>query len=449
MLEILGRAGPWDENKTAAVIHPYINMGGVPIIAEEENAYLNSHGYKSVLVIPRSSRDALPSGLQRGRMSLGFAETTDHDQFGTQAFWGNTNLRDIIAERNKILALAKTNLINFHEIALYRSAELVGLLRGIPQIWTPDENRITTAFFHASADPEHLKKFDVVGDANKLYKLVDLAFVNTKRAKELYESVFGQEFQILHNPVDTKRFTPDGEKLEGYDDINFNNGKVNIVYLGRLEPRKGLDTALDVINRLVKDERRPKNFRFIIAGGGPDEEDLKKKVRDMGIESHVVFMGRISEEDKPKLYRTADFCYFPAEYGESYGDVLLEAWASGKTTVAGIAFNPEIVAHGNIGYLFKTNKTEEALNYISYLIQHQDLRENMGNAARLTTVSRNDSDKIFGQKDRYIDEKREEKAKKSKRQTTRQYITTTIDVMKGTPSIIKRGIQLENNVLNK
>jgi phosphatidyl-myo-inositol alpha-mannosyltransferase len=109
-----------------------------------------------------------------------------------------------------------------------------------------------------------------------------------------------------------------------------------MLFLGRLEPRKGVLHALRVFE-LIK-PRYPE-LKFIIAGSGPLEQDARVFVRQRGL-TDVVFEGQVDERRKEKLLTEADLLLAPALYGESFGIVLLEAMAAG-TPVAG---------YGNPGY---------------------------------------------------------------------------------------------------
>ena len=109
----------------------------------------------------------------------------------------------------------------------------------------------------------------------------------------------------------------------------FADGRVNILFVGRLEERKGVPILLEAYRRLVS---AGEAVRLIIAGGGPDESQHRAFVAAHGLD--VVFTGRFPESDKPRWYREADICAAPSPFGESFGLVLVEAMANGKPVVA-------------------------------------------------------------------------------------------------------------------
>lgn len=98
-----------------------------------------------------------------------------------------------------------------------------------------------------------------------------------------------------------------------------------IFFLGRHEPRKGLDVLLDALPRL------PSDVHIWVGGEGPDTERLK--LRHAG-DPRVQWLGRLSDMEKRRRLKAADVFCAPSLRGESFGVVLLEAMAGGAAIVA-------------------------------------------------------------------------------------------------------------------
>jgi glycogen(starch) synthase len=98
-----------------------------------------------------------------------------------------------------------------------------------------------------------------------------------------------------------------------------------VLLIGRLVYEKGFHTALDALANLVK---RPGKVRFLIAGTGTAEAELKAQAQQLGLTAHGTFVGWIGDELLHSLYRIADVCVVPSIY-EPFGLVALEAMASG------------------------------------------------------------------------------------------------------------------------
>jgi phosphatidylinositol alpha-mannosyltransferase len=165
-------------------------------------------------------------------------------------------------------------------------------------------------------------------------KRFDTMLSVSSTAADFARRTFGVASEISPNVIDYKRFH-DAKPLKKYDD-----GRLTILYLGRLVPRKGCLVLLQAAAQLAKRQDLPP-FRVVICGGGPLEQKLRKYAADNGLAGSVEFAGFVSEADKPRYYASADISVFPSSGGESFGIVLLEAMASGHSA---------IIAGDNPGY---------------------------------------------------------------------------------------------------
>lgn len=103
-----------------------------------------------------------------------------------------------------------------------------------------------------------------------------------------------------------------------------------LLYLGRIKRYKGLDVLLRTVERLAP--AHP-GVRLEIAGSGDDVPRLRKVARDLGIESRVKFLGRVSEEEKIRLYRRASVA-LNSSLKEGWGLTSIEANGCGTPVVA-------------------------------------------------------------------------------------------------------------------
>lgn len=106
----------------------------------------------------------------------------------------------------------------------------------------------------------------------------------------------------------------------------------NVLFLGRLVPRKGCLLLLQAA-ALLKDDSSVPPFAITICGKGPLADELERYARDHGLSRQVTFKGFVLEEDKPRYYASADVTVFPSNGGESFGIVLVEAMAAGTSAV--------------------------------------------------------------------------------------------------------------------
>ena len=134
-------------------------------------------------------------------------------------------------------------------------------------------------------------------------------------ARRLAEGQVGGHYELVFNGVELH--APSSESIE--------TTEPTIFFVGRHEPRKGLDILIDALQYL------PSEVRLWVGGDGPETEGLKARA---GNDPRVEWLGRISEAEKQARLRGADVFCAPSLYGESFGVVLLEAMAAGTPIVA-------------------------------------------------------------------------------------------------------------------
>ena len=179
------------------------------------------------------------------------------------------------------------------------------------------------------------------------------------------------DYRIIPNGIDTEHFSSDGPLCEELAD-----GKLNVLFVGRLEKRKGLDYLL---RACVKVKSQFSNFRLIVVGPGTRlRPGYEKLVEDMGL-ADVVFTGLVSNSELVKYYRSADIFCAPATGGESFGIVLLEAMASGKPVIAtDIDGYASVLTDGGEGLLVPPRDEEALAGALLSLIGNRSLRHQMG-----------------------------------------------------------------------
>jgi phosphatidyl-myo-inositol alpha-mannosyltransferase len=209
----------------------------------------------------------------------------------------------------------------------------------------------------------------------KLLKRLDSKIVVSQPLYNFLNKYVPSNYQIIPNGIDIERFTPDGPVKTEYMD-----GKVNIVFVGRLEKRKGLGYLIKACGILRKEHS---NFRLIVVGPGtrlrPGYEELAQEV---GLDN-IVFAGYASDTELADYYRTADIFCAPAIGGESFGIVLLEAMACGKPVIASSIDGYASVMHDTEGGMLVPPEDEAALaESIKMIIDNRALREKIGDRGR-------------------------------------------------------------------
>ncbi|KPJ57053.1 hypothetical protein AMJ49_02760 [Parcubacteria bacterium DG_74_2] len=175
---------------------------------------------------------------------------------------------------------------------------------------------------------------------------------------------------VIPNGIDLEKFNPKIPKIKRLLD-----GKINILFLGRIEKRKGLIYLLRVFKILQK---KFSNLRLIVVGEGPLKDDLEDWVREKKLKE-VLFEGQIDEEKVSLYYSTCDIFCSPAIFGESFGLVLVEAMACGKPVIAFANEGYKGVLKGKgARFLVKPRDYKTLTKKLEILIKNEKLRKEMG-----------------------------------------------------------------------
>ena len=161
-------------------------------------------------------------------------------------------------------------------------------------------------------------------------------------------------------------------------------GKRVILTVGRLVARKGHD---DVIRAL---ELLPGSYRdvvYVIVGDGERARELLDLSRRAGLESRVVMVGRVGDEELDGLYRLCDLFVLPArQVGpdvEGFGIAFVEAALRGKPAIGGrVGGVTEVIAEGETGELIEPGNVQELAEKITSLLDDHERRQIMGQRAR-------------------------------------------------------------------
>jgi len=185
------------------------------------------------------------------------------------------------------------------------------------------------------------------------------------------------DYEIIPNGVDLTYFRPDVPPIQEYCD-----GKLNIVFMGRLEFRKGINYLLKAF---LEVKSQMPNTRLIICGPGTRlRKRYEQWVKDVHLQD-VVFTGMVNYDQQPSYYRTADVFCAPATSRESFGMILLEAMATGRPVVAtNIEGFADVVTHGEEGLLVAPMTVHPLAEALLKLLNDKQLRLQMGQKGLIT-----------------------------------------------------------------
>jgi phosphatidyl-myo-inositol alpha-mannosyltransferase len=228
--------------------------------------------------------------------------------------------------------------------------------------------------FHASeARPSYrwTKPIFMSGLYKRWFKKLDGRIAVSKPAADFINRHFPSSYEIIPNGVELEKFCPDIPPFP-----EFLDGKTNILFVGRLEKRKGLEYLLKAY-RLIKPDCP--DCRLIIVGPGTRlRGKYQKMVSEADLED-VIFVGGVGETEKARFFSTADIFCAPATGHESFGIVLLEAMATAKPVVASnISGYASVITDGIEGLLVPPRQEVPLAQALARLMKNKALGQELG-----------------------------------------------------------------------
>ncbi|MCA1831921.1 MAG: glycosyltransferase family 4 protein, partial [Actinomycetota bacterium] len=230
-------------------------------------------------------------------------------------------------EASRLLMEEQFDIIHAHDWLVAYATAAVKDLFGVPVVST----------IHATEFGRH--QGYLPGKLNKLIHQVEWWLTyESRRTITCSKYMHDQVRDIFQLPTDKMDVIPNGVDLEafsspdGVEELRARHVKGKeklIVFAGRLEYEKGVQTVLDALPRVRKDVP----VRFLIAGVGTHEKQLRAHVRRLKLGRQVEFLGFVPEEELHTYIAAADLAVVPSLY-EPFGMVALETMASGTPCIA-------------------------------------------------------------------------------------------------------------------
>ena len=194
--------------------------------------------------------------------------------------------------------------------------------------------------------------------------------------REHVADVFGLEehqITVIPNGIDPSELVP----VDDLDTLRApfaDPGERLVLLVGRLVYEKGFQLALEALPGLIE---RVGNVRYLVAGSGTAERELREQASALGLDDHGTFLGWIGDDVLHSLYRIADLTVVPSIY-EPFGLVALEAMASGcPCLVADTGGLREVVPNENVGLRFRSRDPESLGQMAERVLTDPELRERL------------------------------------------------------------------------
>ena len=263
-----------------------------------------------------------------------------------------------VSQVKRVLERERFDLLHFHEpFVPFLSLVVLG-----------QSTSVNIATFHANAgfSPAYeLGSKMLPHYAAKLHGRIAVSAA----ARHFVDRFFPGDYKVIPNGVNVGRYqraVPISRWLDGTP---------NLLFVGRLEDRKGLPHLLKAF-RLIR--KSGLEARLLVVGSGPQERESRRYVMTRGLQN-VEFLGRVSDSEKAQLFKTADVFVSPATGRESFGIVLLEAMAAGAPIVCSdIHGYKGVVQRGRQAILVPPNDAKALAAGITELLVDPALRARLG-----------------------------------------------------------------------
>ncbi|MGQ9707292.1 MAG: glycosyltransferase family 4 protein [bacterium] len=225
-----------------------------------------------------------------------------------------------------------------------------------------------TAGFKVHTIGNNLFRFLFRSEIEKIHGRIAIS----KRAQAAIEPYLPGEFRIIPSGINLNRFRPNLPPLP--DRVRRNK---TILFLGRLDKRKGLDVLIRSMPLILKEVP---DACLMVVGKGPMEAHCRQLTHYLGINHAVNFIGVANQDELPRYYCGADLYCSPALGGETQGVVLLEAMACGVPVVASrIPGYDETVRDMIDGVLFPPQDINALAHSIIRVLKNERLKEQLIN----------------------------------------------------------------------
>jgi 1,2-diacylglycerol 3-alpha-glucosyltransferase len=197
-------------------------------------------------------------------------------------------------------------------------------------------------------------------------------------AKKFIEMGFKKDMvHRISTPVNLEKFSNyDPKKVESIKE-KYHHKKI-IFFVGRLVQAKNIPVLIDAFRDVLNKYNKAV---LLVAGSGPQEQELKEKIKEANLGDQIILLGAIDHDDLPNYYKACNIFVLPST-NESFGKVLLEAAAAKKPSVASSTNGAqEIIQEGETGFIVPIGDKDKLGKMILKLLEDGHLAHSMGEKA--------------------------------------------------------------------
>ncbi len=215
-----------------------------------------------------------------------------------------------------------------------------------------------------------------------------LITTGAENVKKIIQKDISHPIEIVHPGVDIERHRPMDVPDQFFRKYGIPKGSPILLSFGRLVERKGFDMVLRAMPKILE---KHSDLIYVIAGRGPQEEELGRLTMELDLAQQIVFTGFVGEEDTALLYNACDVYIMPSRRIkndiEGFGITYIEANACGKPVIGGDSGGvPDAVEHGKSGLLVDPESIDSIAHSVIDMFSKPQMRHEMGEYGRQRAI---------------------------------------------------------------
>lgn len=319
---------------------PPAKNGGLGVACHGLTRELAREGVEVIFVLPRTQKTIgtprflfadverlvkvreVQSGIMPYHASQSLVEA--FDEYGKRQVFSRTILQEVHAFAEKAAQIAREedfDIIHAHDWTSYLAGVAAKIASGKPLVLHVH----ATSFDQAGGDNVDPEIFNIEKES---FEQADRVATVSQFTKDILTSRHGvpeDKVVVVHNgcdPSDSPHYQPTLQELK-------NQGKKIVLYHGRITIQKGVDYFVKAARKVIDTDP---DVVFVVSGWGDMQEQIINQVGSLGLSKHFIFAGSLWEEDRDRMYQSADLVVMPS-VSEPFGLVPLEALKCGTTSL--------------------------------------------------------------------------------------------------------------------
>jgi N-acetyl-alpha-D-glucosaminyl L-malate synthase BshA len=281
--------------------------------------------------------------------------------------------------RNQELDLVHVHYAIPHATSAWVAKEMLGAERDLKIVTTLHGTDITLVGLHPSF--QAITQFSIL----KSHGMTSVSSFLKDRTVEDF-NVPEERIRVIPNFIDPSLFRRDKERC--HRATLAPEGEKIVMHISNFRPVKRIPDVVEVFARISREVPA----RLVLVGDGPERARAMDKATELGVLDKVLFLGKHQSVDE--LLACADLFLLPSK-NESFGLSALEALACGTPVIGSdMGGLPEVVVHGETGFLFPLGNVEEMADAGISLLKDQDRWTRFSCAARSDAVARFSNDRV-------------------------------------------------------